>query len=399
LSQERSRRRIIEAALGVVLLLAAGSLAVSSSGRPVSVTPPAPSPTQSVAPTQPIAPTQSTLLIELRGDTGTGVADVVTGVGGPADRAIWVTIDPRLEVEVPGTGAVSLGSAAVIPGLETTRRAISDLVGVRIDGTWTLGRLALAGLIDAVGGVTIDVPDLVVLTPGNTTAKIMIPAGVNRLEGAVAALYVTTLEPGETEAGRIARAASVLNQLIMSLPIDPVRIRQILGSLGALSQTDLSADQLSNYLARMRSDMVSASFVQQPLPTFPIILSKPPLVRLDVVNSEKLIALFLPLAVRRPGPDSPIRVLVQTGIGTPGLTGGVSDRLAAVGLAYVNGRAAASFGFVASQVLVPDGSAESRGWGDSVAKALALPAWDVRVVGHPIVGGDVQVIIGADYHP
>jgi hypothetical protein len=395
LRQERSRRRIIEAALGVVLLLAAGSLAVASSGRPVSVTPPAPTPT----PTLSVVPTQSTLLIELRGDTGTGIADVVTGVGGPADQAVWVTIDPRLEVEVPGTGAVSLGEAAVIPGLETTRLAISDLVGVRIDGTWTLGRLALAGLIDAVGGVTIDVPDLVVLTPGNTTAKIMIPAGVNLLEGAVAALYVTTLEPGETEATRIARAASVLNQLIMSLPIDAGRIRQILGSLGALSQTNLSADQLSNYLARMRSDMVSANFVQRSLPTLPIILSKPPLVRLDTVNSEKLIALLLPLAVRHPGPDSPIRVLAQTGIGTPGLTGGVSDRLAAAGLAYVNGRAAASFGFVTSQVLVPDGSLESRGWGDAVAKALGLPAWDVRAVDRAIVGGDVQVIIGADYHP
>ena len=395
----RQRRRALEVGVGVLLLVLALAVVLGNATRPAKSSTVNPKPSPSPTTTLPAKPTQSTVLIELRADDNTAAGSILTGVGGSVDRSVWLSVDPRLLVEVSGLGTSTLAQAVSDPSLNVAQSALSDVAGVRIDGSWRLGRLAFAGLVDAVGGVTVAVPTAVTLGSSSGTAKLVLPAGIDHLQGDAAARYVIALSPGEPQAVRTARMVTVLQQLVMSLPIEAARIRAILGSLGATSESTASTEVLAAYLAHTRSNLVSGNSTFDAIPTLPVIGSKPVAVRIDAGRSTKLFAATLPLAVRTPGETSPVRVLVQYGAATPGLPSGVADRLASAGLAYINGAAASGIGFAASQVLVPDDSAAARGWGDAVTKALGLPAWDVRSVGHPIVGGDVQVILGSDYHP
>jgi hypothetical protein len=94
-----------------------------------------------------------------------------------------------------------------------------------------------------------------------------------------------------------------------------------------------------------------------------------------------------------------VRVLVQNGVGTPGLGETTRKRLIAAGLTYVNGGNAAQFGYAKSVVLIPDASTQSRREGADVAAALRLPPSSLRIAAQGQTIADVVVVVGADYKP
>ena len=95
----------------------------------------------------------------------------------------------------------------------------------------------------------------------------------------------------------------------------------------------------------------------------------------------------------------PITALVQNGVGTPGLDETARIKLAAAGISYIGGNNASSFDNPTSSVLIADDTDASRAKGTAVAKALGLPASDVKITGQGQNVADVVVVLGADYKP
>jgi hypothetical protein len=91
------------------------------------------------------------------------------------------------------------------------------------------------------------------------------------------------------------------------------------------------------------------------------------------------------------------RILLQNGVGTPGLVGPTCQRLVAAGFTIVGSGNASSFDFNQSKVLVFDNSVASAELGNRVAQTLRLSTNDVAVSNEGQNVADVIVILGKDF--
>jgi len=94
-----------------------------------------------------------------------------------------------------------------------------------------------------------------------------------------------------------------------------------------------------------------------------------------------------------------VRVLVQNGVGTPGLGEFARTALVKDALSYINGGNARTFGYQTSLILISDATPLAREQGSSVAKALGLPESDIQIAGSGQSLADVIVVLGADFQP
>ena len=94
-----------------------------------------------------------------------------------------------------------------------------------------------------------------------------------------------------------------------------------------------------------------------------------------------------------------IVVLVQNGIGTPGLDQDAAALLRDEGYDFFNGGNATSFGREQTLVLIPDSTPASQALGEDVAATLGVPASSVQVSDQGSSIADVIVILGTDFKP
>nr|MCU0266578.1 LytR C-terminal domain-containing protein [Actinomycetes bacterium] len=119
----------------------------------------------------------------------------------------------------------------------------------------------------------------------------------------------------------------------------------------------------------------------------------------DPEPTEQLVSSVLAGSLPPQRAGGPVRVLVQNGVGTPGLGEQARGLLVEEGFTYVNGGNANRFGYRTSVVLIRDASAAARTQGAEVAAALGLPESDLRVAAQGQSVADVVVILGADFAP
>lgn len=393
--QSRYRRALLVAAAAAgVVVIAVGAWFFLVRGDGSGSSPPTPAASEDPALRQP------TMLLQLRDSDSIAVSNALLAVGGPQDKGTMVLIPSTLVLDAPTGGTLPLGEVARLPDVDASATALSDLLGVRIDGTFTMSTVAFAGLVDAVGGVTAKV-DVDVVGPGPSGApSVLVPAGTRLLDGLSASRFATYLAPGEAEAARLARFQQVFRLVAAKLPADPTLIDPILTSLGSLARTTVPTTEVSKFLSRFR-DQVVAEHVDYP---------SLPVIKLETGGAEdsfgadleadaSMVAQYLPEAVRVAGPNSKVRVLVQNGRLLPGLGQQARDLLVDAGFTYVYGGNAASLVRGTSEVVIPDQSPTSVQWGSDIAKALGLPDSDVRVATEGQSIADVVVVLADDFSP
>jgi hypothetical protein len=366
-------------------------LSVRSPGPQEPVAQPTPTPTAFAE--------QQTLLIQVRNDAELGADNMVAGVGGDLPAA-QLMVPSQLIVDVPGAGQQTLAQSARLLDRSASQDALSDLLALRIDGTLSLGRLALAGMVDFVGGITLDVDAPVTVTDAATgTQTVLVPAGTQTLDGTQAAAYALTWLPDEPEAARMARYSQVMTATVAALPEDALRIQEMLTSLGGSARTTTTTSAVAQFLLQMRAGILAGGQQVRVLPTTDIEAGEAlAVVRVDLPAAEAVLTSLLPQAMLSDVESSP-RVLVQNGAGTPGLGASARDRLVGAGMVYINGGNAEQFGLEQTLVIVADASTESLALGAEVAQALGVPETAVQVAEDGQNVADVVVILGADFVP
>lgn len=308
---------------------------------------------------------------------------------GPEETSALL-VPSRLVVDVAGGGrgplADSVALSAQAPG-----NAVADVLDVRVDGTWLLTEQALAGLVDTVGGITVDV-DAEVPADGAALA----PGAGQQLSGAEAAAFATHLGREEAEAVRLARMEQVVSAVLAELPADPAQIATVVGGLEG-SRVTLAVEDLADLLAAASRAVDDGSYGATVLPVNEIATGGDEvLYGLDDEAAAQVLASRF-ADVRREGGDDAVRVLVQNGFGTPGLGDAARSRLVDEGFRFVGGGNASTLGRPTSLVLVPSGGRADRDAGLAVADALGLPP-DVVAVGQEApTTADVVVVLGADF--
>lgn len=386
----RRRRVVVVVVLAVVLVFVAATawwlLGVrdADGGDRADVAAPAP---------------QRTLLVQVTEPDGFATANALLGVDSGGRRGAILLIPSRLVVDVEGTGPVSFGStlSADAPGASVA--ALSELLGVRVDGAWILTSQALAALVDRVGGVQAQVDVDVVTEDASGRQTLLVSAGPQELSGAEAAAYATYSIDGEPELAKLARFNEVLSGVLRRLPAERVELAVALTALKEARAT-LPAQRLEGTVARFRDAAARGNVFPDVLPVNEVVVEgQPRAYGVDPVRTHELLRASFATALKRSSSSDAVRVLVQDGLGTPGRLDQVRARLVDAGFRFVNGGRAAGFGSAETVVFIPDDSRESRAHAREVAAALGVAGADVKVADGGQSVADVIVIIGDDIKP
>lgn len=375
------------------LLVAAGSWWVVR-GHPV---PAAPAPAPAAA-----APTSVTLLV------GLTAADGLTSVallGADGSTAVSLLLPGDVLVDDGAAGLTRLSDPeAASP--DAAGDAVADALGVRVDGAWVLTTAGLAGLVDAAGGVRVDVDR------ATTAGAIQVPAGPGRLTGAQAAVHATSLAAREPVQARLSRFQAVLAGLVAGLPAAPDRLAAALRGLGAQSSASLPGDRLAMLLVAVRAAAGTGPLAGTVVPLRPVEAAAglAAAQAVDSTAARALVGRLLPDAVATPSTVLDVRVV--DGLGRPGLTEAAWSRLRAAGLGGPAGAPAGGpwdlppgpstgapgDGVAAERttVTVPGSDETARATGERVAAALGVPVSAVRL-GGPTDGAGVLVVLRRDF--
>ena len=337
----------------------------------------------------PAPPTQQTVLTLLTDTHQHVLAGALLGTG--TTGGVCVMVPSTLVLDLPG-GAQSELAEVLSNSSDAPAGLLGRGLGVPLDGSWMLTTDGLARLVDVVGGITIDAG------AGGGVGGVVNQAPMS---GAQAAALAAALAPGEPQENRLARFSAVLIGTLGRLAEDQADVSQQLAQTGSGSTSTLSQQHLAQVLVALHRLAVGRDIESSLLPLRTITAAGRTEIGLDPVAARGVVSRQVS-GQRLPLDTGIVRVLVEDGIGVPGLVEAAGQRLAAQGLESVGTRNAGTFGQARTTVLLASASAVDRARGLRVAAALGVRAATVRVNAAAVrgvrdTGAQVVVVLGADF--
>ena len=343
------------------------------------------------------------MLLQIQGPNRSAVGSVLLGHGPAKGNGVELLIPAQLITDVCGVGQVNFGQTLASPnGEAVSRQAVSAaLGGVIVDGSWVMSEAAFADLINAVGGVTVDVDVNVVVHAPNGTARIVLQPGSQKLNGAQAVEFATyRASAGESAAAQLNRLKLVVDAMVRALPHSTAAVSLLLHRLKPGSATTLGVPRLAALLVGLAADdSQTGGVLASDLPVDLIDSGGAPTYTVDPAQTTALVEHVFSSSLPPATAGKKITVELRNGVGTPGLDATACPRLAKAGLAYAGQGNAGSFSNQPSEVQINADSAQDRAQGARVARALGLPLSDVRLAQFGQDQADVIVILGRDYRP
>jgi len=169
-----------------------------------------------------------------------------------------VNIDPNTLIVPPGQGFVPISDAGLQGSFDGVDQAISGALGVPIDGSIYLQRLALAGLVDGVGGVTINSENLYRVSESGEAAEYVRP-GSALLAGGPAAGYAMVQSKFETTDQFMTRTNQVLRAVFENIQGDQARVDEVLSALGSLAKSNVPTQSIARLIVELRASNLWSS--------------------------------------------------------------------------------------------------------------------------------------------
>lgn len=178
-----------------------------------------------------------------------GLADVMLLVRfDPKNEKIAVLSIPRdTRVEMNGLGAIKINATNVQGGPATSAKIVSQLLnGVQIDRYFRVNVEGVEKLVDALGGVTVDVPKDMKYKDDSQHLYIDLKQGRQHLDGNQTLQLLRFRHDGQGDIGRIERQHMVM-QALMEQTLNPAtatRFPQILSTVQSNLDSNLSVEEL-----------------------------------------------------------------------------------------------------------------------------------------------------------
>jgi len=236
-------------------------------------------------------------------DIGDGLSDtlMVAHVDTRVKRVGVLSVPRDSRVEIPGHGVQKINASHALGGNQLTKETISLLLGIPIDYYLTINSEGLAQMVDAAGGVEIEVPKRMRYHDNWGHLNIDLQPGWQRLNGEQAVGFVRFRHDAIGDIGRMQRQQEFLRALGKELnrPTTIGRVPSLAQALLNTVQTNLSAGDLV-YLAKLSRQLDSARIPMAILPAEPrtlhgisYLMLEPEAVRRSVAE----VLLGLPCAV------------------------------------------------------------------------------------------------------
>ncbi len=340
-----------------------------------------------------------TMTLAAAGDPATSgalmVYDADNGMAGA------VLVPSRLFVEGPTPGGLPFGDTVQLGETGAPGTSLADTLGVVVDDTWQVSNAMLGQLVTAADGVLVDVDtDIIAKTPSGQD-EVVVNAGEGQLLGPKDAVaFATYLGPDENEESRLARFGQVLASTTQRLPEQRDDLLAALDDIDATENATLNSESLADFLLGFGDVGRGGDTSYQSLPVKPLETgSRNPALIVEPEGLDRLRAGLLADSLPPDAGGDEIVVLVQNGVGTPGLEQDAAALLRDEGYGFFNGGNANQFGRDQTLVLIPDSTPASEALGEDVAATLGVPASSVQVTEQGSSIADVIVILGADFKP
>ncbi|MDP2289444.1 MAG: hypothetical protein Q8M73_12885 [Actinomycetota bacterium] len=338
--------------IGVVAAIVAVGVVVASlfSQTEVPASRPTPTPSASVSAsptaTTPVFRAQRVLLLEVRDDDRHVVFAQIMATGFGKTPGKLIPLTPDLLVPTPTWSQLRFTGDA--NDTLQSQHALEELLGINIDISLTLDRLAFAGLIDS------------------------------------------TLTPSQAARAReSADISSVVNSIIANLPATPEAAGQVVLSLGHMARSSASNSELVDLMLTLRKDAISQTQKKVTLPTSAVRASGAVVV--DRSATDVLMKRQFPVSLLNPGEAvRPRVVLIPAGASAAQLAL-ATENLIDAGMTVIPGET--STRVVASRIRVPQSPVSLR-IGQRAASAVGLFPQEVKQAkGVPV---DVEIALGPD---
>lgn len=120
-------------------------------------------------------------------------------------------------IEIPGYGYSKINGAYSIGGMDLAKKTISKFLGISLDNYIIIRIKAANEIVDALGGLEIDVPKDMNYDDNWGNLHIHLKQGVQKLNGAEAAGFARFRHDEEGDWGRMKRQQQVINALLKEL--------------------------------------------------------------------------------------------------------------------------------------------------------------------------------------
>jgi LCP family protein required for cell wall assembly len=324
----------------------------------------------------------------------------------PQQKKVWMLSIPRdTKANIPGHGTSKINAAAYYGGAEEGPalmvETVEEFLGVDINYYMELNFLGFQKVVDAMGGVWIDVPTDIddwkasSHSPGHRASKI--DAGYQLLDGEHALTFVRSRDYVDADFGRM-RAQQLFFKALAEQSTNMGNMFKVPGLVREVSQyvvTNMSVSDIISFAQTMRG--ISADDVQTA--TIPGEWRSPYVVT-DEEEKARLVSAFLdgrafdseaePAELRDP---STITVAIRNGAGISGSAGGAASLLTPLG--YQITEVGNANQFVYDQTLVVYQGDEA-GLANQIA--TALPQGKVVASrGMYAFSTDILVVVGKDW--
>lgn len=182
------------------------------------------------------------------------------GAAGRSDTIILARVDPvrkdvtlvsiprDMQVELEGHGTQKINAAYAFDGVRGAVQAVSEFAGVSISHVVEIDFFGFKDIVDALGGVTVDVP------PNTEYKGVSVPEGVQTLDGEQALVFARcrkTYAEGDYQRTKNQRQlVQAVAEKVLDAP--PGDIPGIVESLASAVSTDLSVTDLVDLALKMR---------------------------------------------------------------------------------------------------------------------------------------------------
>lgn len=205
------------------------------------------------------------------GETNTRTDTIMlVSVDKEKNRIAMISLPRDTRVNIPGHGLDKINSANVYGGPELVMDTVSELTGVKVDHYLTTNVRGFRDIVDALGGVTIDVekrmyhydpydePDL---------QKIDLQPGVQRMDGNKALQYVRFRSDALGDVTRTERQQKFLKALAkeMMQTSTLTKLPTLVPTINKYIDTNLGVTQMYN-LAKAARDLSNVEIVTQTMP-------------------------------------------------------------------------------------------------------------------------------------
>ena len=223
-------------------------------------------------------------------DPGRSDTLLVMTIDTESREASIISVPRDTRVRVKGLGWDKVNHAYLVGGVALTRQTTENFLGIPMDYYAKINLESFGRIVDAIGGVTIDVEKRMQYEDSWDHYVIDLKPGVQRLDGRTALQYVRYRDE-EGDIGRVARQQKFIKAVVMEISSPaiilkaPSLIREVFSSL----DTDIPAALMLG-LARKLKDGLSGGFKTQMVEGLPYYIDDISYWVPDIMKTRQMVA-------------------------------------------------------------------------------------------------------------